>query len=158
MEVAKENMEETVEMTKEATETPNIKEPLVLKGNPNEYVYKPGDKVEVEGQLLPELKNLLTQLISSETVSGNYFQFKYFKEDGTHVKTPTKAALDSKELKKELDWEATIFDQEQSHFLTQKGIGYARLLAHVERLHFLNIQSGKSVHYTELQETPPSNQ
>ncbi len=129
-------------------------ESFTMKGNPNEYIYKEGDKVEVEGQLLPELKNLLTQLITAETISGNYFQFKYFKEDGTHVKTPTKAALDSKELKKELDWEETVFNQEQSHFLTQKGIGYARMLAHIERLHFLNIQSGKAVHYLESQPAP----
>ena len=129
----------------------NVNEPLVLKGNPSEYVYSELDKVEVEGQLITELKNLLTGLVTSETVSGNYFQFKYFKEDGTHVKTPTKTALEKDGLKKQLDWEATIFDQEASHFLTQKGIGYARLLAHVERLHYLNIQSGKAKHYSEMQ-------
>lgn len=141
MEVAQDNVE---------TQT-NVNEPLVLKGNPNEYIYKEEDKVEVEGQLITELRNLLTGLITSETVSGNYFQFKYFKADGTHVKTPTKTALEQKDLKKELDWDATIFDNEPSHFLTQKGIGYARLLAHVERLHFLNIQSGRAKHYTDLQ-------
>ena len=50
-----------MELVEDKVETQtNVNEPLVLKGNPNEYVYSELDKVEVEGQLITELKNLLT--------------------------------------------------------------------------------------------------
>ena len=151
-------VEDTVENNvTENQESTISNDPIVLKGNPNEYIYTEGVKAEVEGQLITEVKNLLTRLITSETISGNYFQFNYYKEDGTHVKNPTKIALETQKLRKELNWEGTVYDQEQSHFLTQKGIGYARLLAHVERLHYLNIQSGKAVHYSEISPVPDSN-
>lgn len=149
---------QVLEATEATENTPNSApptgEPVNLKGNPNEYIYPEGTKTEVDGQLISELRNLLTQLITSETVSGNYFQFKYFKEDGTHVKTPSKTLLESGTLRKELDWETTVYDMEQSHFLTQKGIGYARLLAHIERLHFINIQNGKAKHYSDISPVP----
>lgn len=135
-------------------ENNNKKEEAKVIGNPREYIYPQGVKVEVDGFVITDLITILDQLTQAEIKSESKFKYNYLNEKGKVVKSPKQEDLETGKVQKVVDFGRTILEPNLEYSITEKGVAYAELKNFLERIHFENVRDGKAVNYKELSQKP----
>lgn len=122
-------------------------------GNPRNYIYPQGAKIEVDGFLLSDLITIFDNLVKEEIKSESKFKYNYVNEKGKVVKSPKAEDLASGKVKKIVDFDRTIVNPTLELSISEKGLAYAELKNFLESLHFKNIQDGIAIDFQELSKT-----
>ena len=77
-------------------------------GNPKDFVYENGVKVEVDGFLITDLIAIFEKLVNDEIKPESEFKYNFVNEKGKIVKSPKQSDLDTGKVKKVVDFERTI--------------------------------------------------
>lgn len=119
-------------------------------GNPKDFVYENGVKVEVDGFLITDLIAIFEKLVNDEIKPESKFKYNFVNEKGKIVKSPKQSDLDTGKVKKVVDFERTILKPTIEYTISEKGIAYAELKNFLEAIHYSNVQKGIAVDYREL--------
>lgn len=120
--------------------------------NPYEFIYKPGQKVEIDGELLSKLISFMNNIVESNT--EYYFTDKYkFINTKTNktVKNPKQEDLDSRKVVKVVDVEGTL-NSEPKPYRNQLALQTVHMNLLLQNEHLKAVKDGKAVHYSELQQ------
>lgn len=122
--------------------------------DPRNYVYKQGEKVEVDGFLITDLIAIFEKLTNDEIKPESKFKYNFINEKGKIVKSPKQEDIQTGKVKKILDYERTIMNPTLEFSISEKGIAYAELKTFLEKIHFENVKKGIAVDYRELAKNP----
>lgn len=122
--------------------------------DPRNYVYKQGEKVEVDGFLITDLIAIFEKLTNDEIKPESKFKYNFINEKGKIVKSPKQEDIQTGKVKKILDYERTIMNPTLEFSISEKGIAYAELKTFLEKIHFENVKKGVAVDYRELAKNP----
>lgn len=122
--------------------------------DPRNYVYKQGEKVEVDGFLITDLIAIFEKLTNDEIKPESKFKYNFINEKGKIVKNPKQEDIQTGKVKKILDYERTIMNPTLEFSISEKGIAYAELKTFLEKIHFENVKKGVAVDYRELAKNP----
>lgn len=120
-------------------------------GGLNDYTYRNGDKIEIEGQLLQTAIMLFDKAIQSEIKAESPFKYHYVNVDsGKIVKDVKEKDLISGKVKKILNFEKTILNPTIEYSITEKGLAYAEFKNILESIHANNIREGIAVRIEDV--------
>ena len=122
--------------------------------DPRNYVYKQGEKVEVDGFLITDLIAIFEKLTNDEIKPESKFKYNFINEKGKIVKSPKQEDIQTGKVKKILDYERTIMNPTLEFSISEKGIAYAELKTFLQKIHFENVKKGVAVDYRELAKNP----
>lgn len=120
--------------------------------NPYEYTYKPGTKVEIDGELLQQLINFANNVVRENTDVFFTWRFKHInRETQKTVKNPKKEDLESGKVAEIVDIETTMQSKAKEYVkpIAMEAVHTNLLLQNV---HLKAIEEGVATHYKELQE------
>jgi len=120
-------------------------------GGLNDYTYRKGDKIEIEGQLLQTAIMLLDKAISGEVRAESPFKYHYVNVDsGKVVKEAKEKDIISGKVKKVLNFEKTIVNPTIEYSISEKGLAYAEFKNILESIHYDNIKKGVAVRVEDI--------
>ena len=122
-----------------------------LKGNVNEYVFKPGTTVEIPAELLMEMKELVRVVLEDNSESFYNDKYKYINvETNKDVKTVKDSDIKSGKVKKVFDFEASLTSLPKI-YRKPLALRSINLQLSLDKFHMEGIEKGDAIHYTELE-------
>lgn len=122
-----------------------------LKGNVNEYVFKPGTVVEVPAEVLMEMKEFSRIVLEENSEAYYNDKYKYINvETDKVVKTVKDADLESGKVKKVFDYEASLTSIPKI-YRKPLALRSINLQLNLDDIHMKSIEKGDAIHYTEME-------
>lgn len=126
--------------------------------NPYHHIYKPGVKVEIDGEFLSELIQFANKVIDETTETSFTDKLKYVNvENNKTVAKPKKEDLASGKVVQVVDIEKTLQGKPIYH---RKAITLQAISTNLrlQSIHMNAIKEGKAIHYEELQKEQTVNE
>lgn len=119
--------------------------------NLHEFIYEPGTKVELEGDLFSHIIALANKAIEENTDVYITDRYNFVNtETGKTVKNPKQTDIESGKVAKVTDLEGT-FGAEPKYYRKPLALDFIKLVLMLNGEHLEAIKEGKAIHLSELQ-------